>query len=53
MSMVEPSSLLKLLVQAADAYERALNPSLRAGLGTDLRPRTTRYSGIWHRADLG
>ncbi|WP_328712425.1 MarR family winged helix-turn-helix transcriptional regulator [Nocardia salmonicida] len=38
MSMVEPSSLLKLLVQAADAYERALNPALRAGLGTDLRP---------------
>ncbi|MFD3747495.1 MarR family winged helix-turn-helix transcriptional regulator [Nocardia sp. NPDC058633] len=38
MSMVERSSLLKLLVQAADAYERALNPLLRAELGTDLRP---------------
>ncbi|MFC9476126.1 MarR family winged helix-turn-helix transcriptional regulator [Nocardia sp. NPDC056952] len=36
--MAERSSLLKLLVQAADAYERALNPALRAGLGTDLRP---------------
>ncbi|MEU4651151.1 MarR family winged helix-turn-helix transcriptional regulator [Nocardia fluminea] len=31
-------SFLKLLVQAADAYERALNPRLRDGLGTDLRP---------------
>ncbi|MFD6401400.1 MarR family winged helix-turn-helix transcriptional regulator [Nocardia sp. NPDC060249] len=38
MSMAERSSLLKLLVQAADAYERALNPALRAGRGTDLRP---------------
>ncbi|MFC9665356.1 MarR family winged helix-turn-helix transcriptional regulator [Nocardia sp. NPDC127606] len=38
MSTVERPSLLKLLVQAADAYERALNPALRAGLGTDLRP---------------
>ncbi|MFC8385146.1 MarR family winged helix-turn-helix transcriptional regulator [Nocardia sp. NPDC057272] len=38
MSTAERSSLLKLLVQAADAYERALNPALRAGLGTDLRP---------------
>ncbi|MFD4462121.1 MarR family winged helix-turn-helix transcriptional regulator [Nocardia sp. NPDC058480] len=38
MSMPERSSLLKLLVQAADAYERALNPLLRAELGTDLRP---------------
>ncbi|MGY0497835.1 MarR family winged helix-turn-helix transcriptional regulator [Nocardia sp. FBN12] len=36
--MAERSSLLKLLVQAADAYERALNPELRAGLGADLRP---------------
>ncbi|MFD4444748.1 MarR family winged helix-turn-helix transcriptional regulator [Nocardia sp. NPDC058519] len=36
--MAERSSLLKLLVQAADAYERTLNPMLRAGLGTDLRP---------------
>ncbi len=38
MSMPERSSLLKLLVQAADAYERALNPLLRAELGADLRP---------------
>lgn len=38
MSMADHSSLLKLLVQAADAYEGALNPLLRAGLGTDLRP---------------
>ncbi|MEV6658928.1 MarR family winged helix-turn-helix transcriptional regulator [Nocardia fluminea] len=38
MSMAERPSLLKLLVQAADAYERALNPRLRDGLGTDLRP---------------
>ncbi|WP_410876544.1 MarR family winged helix-turn-helix transcriptional regulator [Nocardia sp. A7] len=38
MSMAEQFSLLKLLVQAADAYERALNPELRAGLGADLRP---------------
>ncbi|MFD3705273.1 MarR family winged helix-turn-helix transcriptional regulator [Nocardia sp. NPDC058658] len=36
--MAEHSSLLKLLVQAADAYERALNPMLRAELGSDLRP---------------
>ncbi|WP_435874124.1 MarR family winged helix-turn-helix transcriptional regulator [Nocardia fluminea] len=36
--MAERPSLLKLLVQAADAYERALNPRLRDGLGTDLRP---------------
>lgn len=38
MSMAERPSLLKLLVQAADAYERALHPRLRDGLGTDLRP---------------
>ncbi|MGF0320058.1 MarR family winged helix-turn-helix transcriptional regulator [Nocardia fluminea] len=36
--MAERPSLLKLLVQAADAYERALNPRLRDGLGTELRP---------------
>lgn len=38
MSMAERPSLLKLLVQAVDAYERALNPRLRDGLGTELRP---------------
>ncbi|MFF2087676.1 MarR family winged helix-turn-helix transcriptional regulator [Nocardia sp. NPDC058176] len=32
------SSLLKLLVEAADAYEGELNQLLRAGLGADLRP---------------
>lgn len=38
MSMDRHPTLLKLLVQATDAYERELNDRLRAGLGTDLRP---------------
>ncbi|MFD6271675.1 MarR family winged helix-turn-helix transcriptional regulator [Nocardia asteroides] len=38
MSMDPPTTLLKLLVQATDAYERALNDRLRAELGADLRP---------------
>lgn len=38
MSMSERSSLLKLLVHAADAYERAVNPLLRADLASELRP---------------
>ncbi|MEV0686449.1 MarR family transcriptional regulator [Nocardia sp. NPDC050378] len=32
------STLLKLLVQATDAYERELDTALRATLGTELRP---------------
>ncbi|MFD4429326.1 MarR family winged helix-turn-helix transcriptional regulator [Nocardia sp. NPDC058497] len=36
--MDRPLTLLKLLVQATDAYERELNDRLRARLGTDLRP---------------
>lgn len=38
MSMDRPSTLLKLLVQATDSYERALDERLRVALGTDLRP---------------
>ncbi|MEV6064844.1 helix-turn-helix domain-containing protein [Nocardia asteroides] len=38
MSMDPPPTLLKLLVQATDAYERALNDRLHTELGTDLRP---------------
>lgn len=38
MSTDRPDTLLKLLVQATDAYERALNERLCAALGDDLRP---------------
>ncbi|GEM34718.1 transcriptional regulator [Nocardia neocaledoniensis NBRC 108232] len=36
--MDRPATLLKLLVQATDSYERALDERLRAALGGDLRP---------------
>ncbi|KAF0835793.1 MarR family winged helix-turn-helix transcriptional regulator [Nocardia caishijiensis] len=45
------SSLLKLLVQATDAYERELGNALRAALGTDLRP--AHYAVFRHLAPNG
>ncbi|UGT54591.1 MarR family winged helix-turn-helix transcriptional regulator [Nocardia asteroides] len=38
MSTDRRATLLKLLVQATDSYERALDERLRASLGDDLRP---------------
>ncbi|MFC4374425.1 MarR family winged helix-turn-helix transcriptional regulator [Nocardia halotolerans] len=51
MSTVAPASLLKLLVQATDAYERELNTALRAVLGAELRP--AHYAVFRHLAPEG